>query len=96
LKSGYYLASSSKDATIKLWDLREGRLLYTLKGHAGATNGLCFSKDGHFLASGGADQLVMVWKSGLHWEAAPQPDPEHDWTAPVVDKRAKIDTTDKR
>ena len=30
--SGYYLLSASKDSTMKIWDLREGRLLFTLKG----------------------------------------------------------------
>ncbi len=57
--------SSSKDASLKIWDLREGRLLYTLHGHTGAALTSRFSENGSFFASGGADQLVMVWKSNL-------------------------------
>ena len=57
--------STSKDATIKIWDLREGRLLFTMHGHTGSTNSARFSRDGSFFASGGSDQLVMVWKSNL-------------------------------
>ena len=64
-QSGLYLSSASKDATIKIWDLREGRLLFTLHGHTGAANSARFSSNGTFLASGGSDQLVMVWRSNL-------------------------------
>jgi WD40 repeat protein len=31
----------------------------------GAVNAVSFSPDGNFFSSGGADQLVMVWKSNL-------------------------------
>jgi centriolar protein POC1 len=31
--TGYYLASTSYDETVKIWDLRKGELLYTLVGH---------------------------------------------------------------
>ena len=64
-QSGYYLLSSSKDASLKIWDLREGRLLYTLHGHTGPALSSRFSENGSFFASGGADQLVMVWRSNL-------------------------------
>lgn len=63
--SGGFLASSSLDATIKIWDLRQGTLFYTLSGHEGATLGLDFSPAGDFFASGGADDQVMVWKTNF-------------------------------
>lgn len=65
LQSGYYLLSASKDSSLKIWDLREGRLLFTLQGHSGPVNCARFSRDGEFFSSGGADQLVMVWKTNL-------------------------------
>jgi centriolar protein POC1 len=68
------MLSASKDSTMKIWDLREGRLLFTLQGHTGAVNSARFSSDGHFFASGGADQMVMVWKSNLYGVATPQID----------------------
>ena len=54
------MLSSSKDASLRLWDLKEGRLLYTLQGHAGGVNCSTFSVSGNFFASGGVDRLVMV------------------------------------
>lgn len=73
-QSGYYLLSSSKDSSLKIWDLREGRLLFTLQSHAGPVNSAQFSADGNFFASGGADELVMIWKSNLYGVTAPEVD----------------------
>jgi hypothetical protein len=50
---------------MRIWDIREGRLIYTLHGHTGPTLAANFSQDGSFFASGGVDQLVMVWRSNL-------------------------------
>jgi centriolar protein POC1 len=36
--NGRYLVSSSVDSTVKVWDLRQGHILYTLYGHEGASN----------------------------------------------------------
>ena len=57
--------SSSADATLKLWDLREGQLLYTLHGHHGAATATAFTSGGDYFASGGADRVVMIWRSNL-------------------------------
>ena len=74
--------SSSEDTTVKIWDLREGQLLYTLRGHEppssshgstakGAPTACAFSPGaGTFLASGGADKRVLVWKTNLDEGAA--------------------------
>jgi WD40 repeat protein len=50
---------------MKIWDLREGRLMYTLQGHKGTVFDTTFSSDGNFFASAGADHVAMVWKSNL-------------------------------
>ena len=63
-----YLASTGADGTVKLYDLRQGQLLYTLEGHAGGAAACAFSgmsTKGELLASGGADKTVMVWRSQL-------------------------------
>ena len=39
--SGNFLLTASNDNTVKVWDLREGQLFYTLNGHEGAA--LCAS-----------------------------------------------------
>lgn len=60
--------------------MREGRLLFTMESHTGPVNSAQFSTDGHFFASGGADELVMIWKSNLYGVATPAVDwsmPEH-------------------
>jgi len=51
--------------------------MYTLQGHVGAVNCANFSSDGHFWATGGADQLVMVWKSNL--PGGRQSEPVFEW-----------------
>ncbi len=70
------MLSASKDSSLKIWDLREGRLVYTLQGHAGPVNASVFSHDGNFFVSGGADQQVMVWKTHMV-DGLPV---ETDWT----------------
>jgi centriolar protein POC1 len=63
--NGRYLLSSSNDSTLKIWDLRQGHILYTLYGHEGASTSAAFSPCGDYFTTGGADSVVMVWKSNL-------------------------------
>lgn len=63
--SGNFLLSSSLDSTLKVWDVREGQLFYTLHGHEGAVGSCCFSPAGDFFASAGCDEQVMVWKTNF-------------------------------
>jgi WD40 repeat protein len=55
------LASGSEDHTIRLWDLRTGKIIRVLKGHTGAVLRVIFSKDGNRLASAGGDGTVRIW-----------------------------------
>ena len=63
--NGRYLLSSSNDSTLKIWDLRQGHILYTLYGHEGASTSAAFSPCGDYFTTGGSDSVVMVWKSNL-------------------------------
>lgn len=56
--SGNYLVTASSDSTLKILDLLEGRLLYTLHGHQGPATCVAFSRDGDLFASGGSDEQV--------------------------------------
>jgi centriolar protein POC1 len=53
------------DATIKVWDLKMGQILYTLYGHDGPATAVAFSQNGDFFCSGGVDAMLMIWKSNV-------------------------------
>ena len=63
--TGNWLISSSADCTLKVLDILEGRLVYTLHGHEGTVNCVQFSPDGKQFASGGSDEQVIVWKTNF-------------------------------
>lgn len=53
---------------MQIWDVREGRLLFAVHGHAGAVAHAAFSPDAEqtlFASAGKQDQLVKVWGSNL-------------------------------
>lgn len=51
---------------MKIWDLRQGHILYSLYGHEGSATTCSFSPGGDFFTSSGADAIVNVWKSNLN------------------------------
>ena len=56
------MLSGSDDSSLKMWDLRQGHLLYTLLGHQGSVNAVKYNPSGDNIASAGADNQVMYWK----------------------------------
>ena len=91
--SGNYLLSASRDSTLRVWDIREGHLIYTLRGHAGGATSCAFSKDGDFFASGSTgDNTVMVWRTNfdcVDTDATPTPLGAEEATAPVARRKKK-------
>lgn len=59
--NGHILAAGSRDTTISLTDTREKRTFATLSAHTQEVCGLRWSPSGQQLASGGNDNLLIVW-----------------------------------
>jgi WD40 repeat protein len=55
------LASGGKDQTIRLWDVRTGRLLQSIKGHNRRVWTLAWPPNGETLVSGSDDQTIRFW-----------------------------------
>jgi len=56
-----WIASGSRDGTIKVWNLNDLREARTLAGF-GAVYGLCWSADGRVLLSGSGDGYAIAWQ----------------------------------
>jgi len=58
---GSMIASSSHDATVRLWDTASGRLLHVLSGHRRGGILAAFTPDGKNLVSAGGDGQLLLW-----------------------------------
>lgn len=57
-----YIASSSKEQGIKIWNIEKGILHYNLEGHLDSVNSISVTPDGEFLLSGSSDKTVKLWE----------------------------------
>ena len=56
-----YLASGSRDKTIKIWEVKNSRCVITLIGHDNWVTDLCFHPSGRYLLSVSDDKSLRVW-----------------------------------
>ena len=56
------LASCGEDAAVKIWDLDNGQLERTLKGHTATINDLCFDAQGNYLATCSSDLSIKLYE----------------------------------
>jgi len=59
--TGYVVASSSQDQTIRLWYSETGQPLRVLSDHTKPVTSIAFSPNHQILASGSYDQTVRLW-----------------------------------
>ncbi|MDZ8222737.1 hypothetical protein [Nostoc sp. ChiVER01] len=62
--NGKIRASSSKDKTLKLWQVDTGNELCTFSGAEDAVYSVAFSPDGKTLASGSGDKTITLFPIG--------------------------------
>ena len=58
---GVHVALGYNDGVGELWDVNTGRMVNTLKGHAGIVDAVTFSPDGKRLVSGHRDGTLKIW-----------------------------------
>ena len=58
---GRLVAAGSTDASVRVWDVTTGDLLYTLTGHGGDVEGVAFNPNGTLLVSSGSDFTAILW-----------------------------------
>jgi WD40 repeat protein len=58
---GKTVVTVSDDGTGKLWDVRTGKLLYTLLGHQKRINSVAFSPDGSLILTASFDKTAKLW-----------------------------------
>ncbi|NJP04472.1 MAG: protein kinase [Chloroflexaceae bacterium] len=56
------LVSASRDHTVRLWRVSDGRLVRTLRGHTQQVNRVVYSPDGLTLASVSDDMSIRIWQ----------------------------------
>jgi len=64
--NGKIIVSGSLDNTIKVWDVENGKLLATFRGHTDSVSSVVISPDGETIVSGSFDKTIKIWdiKSG--------------------------------
>ena len=56
-----YLASGSRDKTIRIWEVKNARCVITLIGHDNWVTDVCFHPGGRYLISVSDDKSLRVW-----------------------------------
>lgn len=59
--AGKWLATSSSDTSVKIWDLKSYQNVATLPNHTSVGSPLCFTADGKFLLTVGIDDFMNIY-----------------------------------
>jgi hypothetical protein len=55
------LASASRDATARVWEVATGKVLLILRGHESFLSGVAYGPDGAWLATTSNDNTIRIW-----------------------------------
>ena len=55
---GKYIASRSRDKTIRIWEIASGQCIKTLTGHGESIYDIVYSPDGKYISSGSSDKTI--------------------------------------
>ena len=58
---GRLIASAGKDRSIKLWSMRSGNLIHTLKGHTGEVTAIALAPNQRTVVSASGDSSIKIW-----------------------------------
>lgn len=65
---GAYIATGSRDGTVRIWDAVTGDPLYLFAGHEGAVKAVDWSPDGTRIASGDDENRVLIWEPFVDYD----------------------------
>lgn len=57
------LVAGGPNNTAGIWDVDTGRLLFSLRGHAGVVRSASYSPDGGMIATASADHTIKLWRA---------------------------------
>lgn len=58
---GKHVISGADDKTVKIWDLKTGRLKHSFEGHTDTVIAIAVTPDGRKIVSGSFDRKIIVW-----------------------------------
>jgi len=77
------LVSGHWNKTLKIWDVKSGYELQTLRGHKESVTSAAFSRDGKMLVTGSADDKMKIWNAATGKELRTI-DPENEYDVNAV------------
>jgi WD40 repeat protein/serine/threonine protein kinase len=80
---GGRVAVAGADKTIKVWDIKSGRVVQTLRGHTDVVLSVAWSPNGRHVASAGADKTVRLWDLETRAEVFRRPGHVGDYAGTV-------------